>query len=659
MTITEVGQNAEVIGLTIAGESKHGPKDIPLNEVTSIILFGEKFSNTTLIAFTTDSAEFGTNCDDLSRTESFRLRDIVRDDVAFADIKLPLPKTYYVCVKSTQRKDKWIHQGTEEWESLQGYTPMLPLWLHILLIVLLLCFSGLFAGLNLGLMSLDKNELKVIAASGTDSEKMHAKAIEPIRKKGNYLLCTILLSNVMINSTTTVLLDQLTSGVIAVVIATLSIVILGDIIPQAICSRHGLAVGAKTIWITYFFMIVTFPLSYPISKILDWVLGEEIGQAYDRQKLMEFIKVTKDFSHLEPEEVDMITGALSLKRTTAGEVMTRLEDVFMLSINRILDFETVSSIQKKGYSRIPVYEEERKNIVALFHAKDLAFVDPNDNMPIKTLLEFYRHPILYTEEDAPLDDVLKMFKEGKSHLAFVRQVYESDAVDPLVEITGIITLEDIIEEILQAEIVDETDTLSDNRIKRQRKSVFIKDFSDFAKIGGGLGKDAVVSPQMALAAFQFLTSTVDPFKETVMSNATVKKLLSQKVYFTVTVSESDNDPSNQAPLKDVVTLYENGCPADFFILVLEGRLQVTVGREKLIFLSGPFSYFGVEALTINGPQDFISDYSVAVIETTTFIKITRNVYTHAYRANEMQIERHNSVCLEKSGASTETNTFKE
>ena len=108
----------------------------------------------------------------------------------------------------------------------------------------------------------------------------------------------------MINSTTTVLLDQLTTGLIAVVTSTLSIVIFGDIIPQAICSRHGLAVGAKTIYITYLFMAITFPLSYPISKVLDLVLGEEIGQVYDRKKLMEFIRVTKDASKLENEEVN-------------------------------------------------------------------------------------------------------------------------------------------------------------------------------------------------------------------------------------------------------------------------------------------------------------------------------------------------------------------
>lgn len=272
--------------------------------LTPIILFGSNLKNTTLVAFTPDRADFGDDCSDLSRTEPYRLQKITRGEIAFVQISIAQSEIkYYACVKSPEVGERWIHQGTDEWVSLQARSPLMSLWVQILLIIGLLCLSGLFAGLNLGLMSLDKNELKVISISGTDSEKMYAKAIQPIREKGNYLLCTILLSNVLINSTTTVLLDQLTTGVIAVITSTLSIVILGDIIPQAICSRHGLAVGAKTIFITYFFMFVTFPLAYPISKILDCVLGDEIGQVYDRQKLMEFIKVTTDYSHLEPDEV--------------------------------------------------------------------------------------------------------------------------------------------------------------------------------------------------------------------------------------------------------------------------------------------------------------------------------------------------------------------
>jgi hypothetical protein len=60
---------------------------------------------------------------------------------------------------------------------------------------------------------------------------------------------------------------------------------------QAICSRHGLAIGAQTVWITKFFMLITFPMSYPISLILDRILGEELGAYYNRERLKELIKV--------------------------------------------------------------------------------------------------------------------------------------------------------------------------------------------------------------------------------------------------------------------------------------------------------------------------------------------------------------------------------
>ena len=130
-------------------------------------------------------------------------------------------------------------------------------------------------------MALDRTDLKIYENTGSDKEKGFARAITPVRNHGNYLLCTLLLGNVLVNSSLTILLDDLTSGIIAVVGSTMGIVIF----------RHGLAIGAHTVWITKFFMLVTFPMSYPISLILNLILGEEIGAYYNRERLKELIKV--------------------------------------------------------------------------------------------------------------------------------------------------------------------------------------------------------------------------------------------------------------------------------------------------------------------------------------------------------------------------------
>lgn len=193
----------------------------------------------------------------------------------------------------------WQHQGSEKWLQLKVRRPtspyLLPLWIQITCILLLLSLSGLFSGLNLGLMTLDPTELQIVVNCGSVRERRYAKSIMPLRKKGNFLLCTILLGNVLVNTTLTILMDDLTTGLIAVLASTVGIVIFGEIIPQAICSRHGMAVGANTIWLTKLFMLITLPLSYPVSLLLDRLLGAEIGHVYNRERLMELLKITHGY----------------------------------------------------------------------------------------------------------------------------------------------------------------------------------------------------------------------------------------------------------------------------------------------------------------------------------------------------------------------------
>ena len=318
---------------------------------------------------------------------------------------------YYMCVW-VEEEGNYIHQGTDPWLTVVIYPPLLPLWLQIIFIVILLCLSGLFSGLNLGLMALDPTELKILLNCGNPSEKKHAKKIGPVRKYGNYLLCSLLLGNVLVNTTLTVLLDDLSSGLWAVLGATAGIVVFGEIVPQAICSRHGLAVGARTVYLTKFFMLLTFPVSFPISKILDCILGKEIGNVVTRERLVELIRVTDEYNDLQKEEVDIISGALELQRTTVKSVMTPLSDCYMLDEDAILDFKTVTEIMNKGFTRIPVFSQTRDNVVALLFVKDLAFVDPDDCTPLKTVIKFYQHPINFVFEDTTLDVILTEFKKG-------------------------------------------------------------------------------------------------------------------------------------------------------------------------------------------------------------------------------------------------------
>ncbi|KAL7990648.1 hypothetical protein Chor_014078 [Crotalus horridus] len=309
----------------------------------------------------------------------------------------------------------WIYHDGEDTKMIVGEEKkfLLPFWLQVIFISLLLCLSGMFSGLNLGLMALDPMELRIVQNCGTEKEKNYAKRIEPVRRQGNYLLCSLLLGNVLVNTTLTILLDDIAgSGLVAVVVSTIGIVIFGEIVPQAICSRHGLAVGANTIFLTKFFMMMTFPASYPVSKLLDCVLGQEIGTVYNREKLLEMLRVTDPYNDLVKEELNIIQGALELRTKTVEDVMTPLRDCFMIIAEAVLDFNTMSEIMESGYTRIPVFEGDRSNIVDLLFVKDLAFVDPDDCTPLKTITRFYNHPLHFVFNDTKLDAMLEEFKKG-------------------------------------------------------------------------------------------------------------------------------------------------------------------------------------------------------------------------------------------------------
>ena len=169
-------------------------------------------------------------------------------------------------------------------------------WWRWCLILALIVLSGCFSGLNLGVLGLDTKDLELMTqgpyeTKDEEKEGTLARKLLPLRRRGNLLLCAILLGNVMVNSILSILMADIAGGVIAVVTSTALIVVFGEIVPQAICSRHGVKAGAYLSWLLWITIVVTFIFAYPIAAILDKVLGEEVGVVMTKTKMKKFFEI--------------------------------------------------------------------------------------------------------------------------------------------------------------------------------------------------------------------------------------------------------------------------------------------------------------------------------------------------------------------------------
>ncbi|MBL7022378.1 HlyC/CorC family transporter [Patescibacteria group bacterium] len=319
--------------------------------------------------------------------------------------------------------------------------------MEYLIVIFLVLLSGLFSGLTLGLLSLDKNELKRKISLGD----VRAKKVYSVRKNGNFLLATLLLGNVAVNSSLAIFLGNIASGVMAGIIATGLIVIFGEILPQATFSRYALAVGAQTAWLVKIFMIVLSPICWPIAWILDKGLGEEMPTVYSKKELMKIIEEHEDSTHsdVDEDEERIIKGALSYSNRTVEQVMTPRTVVFALDINTPLGEKTLNLIKEESFTRVPVYEGTIDNVKGVLYVKDLLSL--KDGLLVKDV--YKEENMIVVSGGTHLDKLLNIFINSKAHIAFVKDEYGG--------FDGVITLEDILEEILLQEIVDETDDVPD------------------------------------------------------------------------------------------------------------------------------------------------------------------------------------------------------
>jgi metal transporter CNNM len=233
---------------------------------------------------------------------------------------------------------------------------VLPLAVQIIFIFIFISLSALFSGLTLGLLGLDKTGLEIIMDGGDETNAAYARIIYPIRKNGNLLLCTLLLGNTAVNALLSILLADKAGGIIGFLASTFIILIFGEITPQALCSRYALEIGSKAVPLVRVIMVILYPITKPLSWVLDQALGEELATTYSSSELLKMLEIHVKENALDQDTANTMTGALTFKDTRVRQVMTPIANTFMLSMDEKLNFETIAAIFKTGYSRIPIYE---------------------------------------------------------------------------------------------------------------------------------------------------------------------------------------------------------------------------------------------------------------------------------------------------------------
>jgi len=332
--------------------------------------------------------------------------------------------------------------------------------ISIVIIIVLLIVSGFFSGSEVAFFSLKKKQLQSSEKGRRKSDKRIRDLLERPRK----LLVTILISNTLVNVgiaiTAAVLalrlavylnINPAVAITVEVVVITFLILICSEITPKVLASKKPLE----------FARFASYPMSlmystlYPVSDILTWVAGttqkvvrvEKLQKAISGDELKTLAEVGTERGMLKHDEGSLIQSVVDFGDTTVREIMGSRVDMVTLQADTPIS-EAMEVIRNSGHSRIPVYDEHPDDIKGILYAKDLLpFLGRRKKKGKSTLKSLVREA-LFVPESKPVEDLLREFQLRKTHIALV--------VDEYGGVSGLVTLEDIIEEIV-GDIRDEHD----------------------------------------------------------------------------------------------------------------------------------------------------------------------------------------------------------
>ena len=349
--------------------------------------------------------------------------------------------------------------------------------LHILIgsIFGLLILSAFFSGSETSLTSASKPRMHNLARTG----KKNAKIFEELFKNKEMLICTILFANNLVNilasAIATKILIELTNneGILyATVIMTLMILIFGELIPKTLALSKADQFALKIAPMFKVLVYILYPLTVTLNFVATLILKifgvnylnfkkEEVSEKRE-EELRGAIDLHGEDS--SKDEKNMLKSILDLDDITVGSIMIPRKDIFSLPSN-IKYNELITKLNNSPHSRIPIWEKNPENIIGIFHIRKLIEIQTDDSKSFN-LKSLCQKP-WFIPESTRLDNQLLEFKRRKEHFSIVLDEYG--------EFLGIVTLEDIIEEIV-GEIDDEQDVLKISKGSKDIKSISSKSY---------------------------------------------------------------------------------------------------------------------------------------------------------------------------------------
>ncbi|MBI2660378.1 HlyC/CorC family transporter, partial [Candidatus Woesearchaeota archaeon] len=357
----------------------------------------------------------------------------------------------------------------------------MALYTQLSLLAVMIIISAFSAMSETALLSLSKFK----ARHWVEKKKFGAIYVKKLKDSPEILLSTLLITNNLVNTAAAAIATSIALRIfehnavgIAIGVATFLILIFGDIVPKSIGNANNEALAPVVAPIVWNLSIAIYPLTKALGYLLKGInklIGAKALPIVTEEELKSIVRASEEEGSIKEIEKKMIQRIFDFDNTPVADVMTRKKSMVMVSsdmqIKDVLQLPTA-----KMYSRFPVYEKSRENVVGIAYLKDmLKFVKEGKfDVPVKQVM---RKP-LFVFSNKKLDSMLRLFQSSKQHLAIV--------IDEKAHIVGLVTIENILEEVV-GEIIDESDRLNPSVEEVSKAEWLVKGSTEIEEINARTG----------------------------------------------------------------------------------------------------------------------------------------------------------------------------